>query len=257
MSKTTGAGSTGPGGGGADRPAFAGFPKDTVRFLRSLARNNSEEWLQANRARYEAAILAPARACVLAVGEALHAAGCRVVADPRVNGSIFRMARDRRFRPDALPYKTHLALMWWTGGARMTTPGFYIQIDGKRLELGVGLPEVPRAQLPAFRRWLVTGDHATRFLAAVDTGSAADVEWSLRRLARPPLEFRGLDGPRAEAVRVTGGWGSWTHEPHPPELFTEHFAGWLVTRLQPLVPFWRVFSEAASAPGAEAAPRRD
>lgn len=232
----------------AGLPTFGGFPKDTVTFLRALARNNNEEWLQTNRARYGAAILTPARGCVLAVGDALHAAGCPVVADPRVNGSIFRMARDRRFRPDALPYKTHLALMWWSRGARMTTPGFYIQIDGKRLEFGVGLPEVPREQLPAFRRWLVTGDHAVRFLAAVDVASQAGVEWSLRRLARPPIEFRDLDGPRAEAVRVTGGWGSWTLAPHPPELFSAEFAGWLVTRLRPLVPFWRIFSEALTAP---------
>ena len=37
-------------------PAFRGFPKDTVRFLRALARNNDEAWLEANRARYEAGI---------------------------------------------------------------------------------------------------------------------------------------------------------------------------------------------------------
>lgn len=227
---------------------FSGFPRDTVRFLRAIARNNNEEWLETNRPRYEAAILTPARACVVAVGDALHEAGCRVVADPRVNGSIFRMARDRRFRPDALPYKTHLALMWWASGARMTTPGFYLQIDGKGLEFGVGLPDVPREQLPAFRRWLVTHDHAARFLAAMDLASAAGVEWSLRRLARPPLEFRSLDGPRAEAVRVTGGWASWTLTPHAPELFTPDFPDWLVTRMQPLMPFWRVFTEAVRAP---------
>ena len=180
---------------------FSGFPKDTVTFLRALARNNNEEWLEANRARYEAALLTPARQCVVAVGEALHADGCRVVADPRVNGSIFRMARDRRFRPDALPYKTHLALLWWAEGVRMAQPSFYLQINGKGVELGVGLPEVPRERLPAFRRWLVEQDHATRFLAAMDVATEAGVEWTIRRLARPPLEFRGLDGDRAEAVR--------------------------------------------------------
>ena len=161
--------------GHADRPrhcAFRGFPKDTVTFLRALARNNTTEWVESHRRRYEAALLTPARQCVVAVGEALHAAGCQVVADPRVNGSIFRMASDRRFH-DALPYKTHLALMWWAEGVRMGQPSFYLQINRKGLELGVGLPEVPRDALPGFRRWLATGDHAARFLAAMADGDQA------------------------------------------------------------------------------------
>lgn len=213
-----------------------------MTFLRALARNNTEEWLEANRARYEAALLTPARQCVVAVGEALHTAGCRVEADPRVNGSIFRIARDRRFRPDAPPYKTHLAMIWWAEGVRMEQPSFYLQINGKGMELGVGLPEVPRERLPGFRRWLVQHDHATRFLEAM-RGAGADVEWTLTQLARPPIEFRGLEGPRAEAVRYRGGWGGWTLATHPPELFGPEFPAWFVERCRPLAPFWRVLAE--------------
>jgi uncharacterized protein (TIGR02453 family) len=228
-------------------PPFSGFPRDTVTFLRALARNNDDVWVEANRARYDAALLAPARPCVVAVGEALHAEGCRVVADPRVNGSIFRMARDRRFRPDAPPYKTHLALLWWAEGVRMAEPSFYVQIDGKGLELGVGLPEVPRERLPALRRWLVERDHADRFLAAMDAGTAAGAEWTVKRLARPPLEFRHLEGARAEAMRFTGGWGGWTFRGHPPALFTPDFPAWFTGTCRPLMPFWRVLTEGLAA----------
>lgn len=224
---------------------FGGFPRDTVTFLRALARTNTEEWLEANRARYEAAILTPARQCVVAVGEALHAAGCRVVADPRVNGSIFRMARDRRFRPDVPPYKTHLAMIWWAEGERMAQPSFYVQINGKGLELGVGLPEVPREQLPAFRRWLADGDHAERFLAARDLAGPDAPSWELRELARPPAEFRMVEPEaRRRAVRFIGGWGGWTLTGHPPELFTPEFPAWFVSTCRPLLPFYRVFEEA-------------
>jgi uncharacterized protein (TIGR02453 family) len=203
--------------------------------------------MAANRGRYETAILTPARQCVLAVGEALHAAGCRVVADPRVNGSIFRIARDRRFRPDALPYKTHLAIGWWAvGGQRLEQPAFYLQISGKSFELGVGLPEVPRERLPAFRRWLVQDDHAERLMAARREATAAGVEWTLRQLTRAPAEFRALQGARAEAVRYKGGWAGWTLTPHPPELFTRDFTDWLVQAYGPLVPFWRVLADGLS-----------
>lgn len=222
--------------------SFTGFPKDTPVFLRALARNNTEEWLETHRGRYDSAILTPARGAVMAVGQALHAAGCRVVADPRVNGSIFRMARDRRFRPDVPPYKTHLALIWWAEGTRMAEPSFYLQINGKGVELGVGLPAIPREDLPHFRRWLVDGDHAERLVATID--SVGDgVEWYLEQLKRVPVEFRGLDDVRSRAVRFQGGWGGWTLTGHPAELFTPGLAEWFVARTRPLMPFWRALAE--------------
>ena len=227
--------------------AFEGFPRDTVTFLRALARHNTEAWMADNRARYQAAILTPARQAVVAVGNALHEAGCRVVADPRVNGSIVRIARDRRFRPDVPPYKTHLALLWWTDGVRMEESAFYVQIGTKGIEYGVGLPEIPREVLPRFRRWLVEGDHAARLGESTTLPASAGVEWELRRLSRVPHEFRGLDDERAAAVRLIGGWGGWTRVPHPPELFTPAFPGWLVSQWEPLVPFWRVLQEGLSA----------
>ena len=69
----------------------------------------------------------------------------------------------------------------------------------------------------------------------------------MRQLARPPLEFRALEGDRAQAVRYTGGWGGWTLAAHPPELFTPACAAWLVARCRPLMPFWRVVTEGVSA----------
>ncbi|MCJ7525762.1 MAG: DUF2461 domain-containing protein, partial [Candidatus Aminicenantes bacterium] len=51
---------------------FFGFPENTVFFLRDLAANNKREWFNAHKAEYETAILAPARAFVLAMGERLR-----------------------------------------------------------------------------------------------------------------------------------------------------------------------------------------
>jgi uncharacterized protein (DUF2461 family) len=48
--------------------AAGSFPPDTASFLADLAANNSREWFEANRARYEAAYVAPGRAFVEAVG---------------------------------------------------------------------------------------------------------------------------------------------------------------------------------------------
>ena len=59
---------------------FTGFPDDAVRFLGDLRKHNDRAWFQKNRARYDEALVAPARAFVDALGERLGASvpGLRV-----------------------------------------------------------------------------------------------------------------------------------------------------------------------------------
>ena len=47
--------------------SFEGFPQDTVRFLTELTANNSKEWFDENRKRYEAVYLQPAKDFVSAM----------------------------------------------------------------------------------------------------------------------------------------------------------------------------------------------
>ncbi|MCX5862175.1 MAG: DUF2461 family protein [Deltaproteobacteria bacterium] len=49
------------------------------------------------------------------MGRALKKMSPLVVADPRVNKSIFRAFRDTRFSKDKTPYKTHLGIFFWEG----------------------------------------------------------------------------------------------------------------------------------------------
>ena len=48
--------------------SFDGFPRDGSKFLRDIVANNSKEWLDANRDRYESLIVAPNRAFVEEMG---------------------------------------------------------------------------------------------------------------------------------------------------------------------------------------------
>ena len=52
---------------------------------------------------------APAKAFVEAIGPGLRKISKTVNAEPKVNGSIFRINRDVRFSKDKSPYKTHVA----------------------------------------------------------------------------------------------------------------------------------------------------
>jgi uncharacterized protein (TIGR02453 family) len=94
---------------------FAGFRSEAFAFLDELARNNDRAWFQSHRDAYETFVLEPARDLVEALGEELRAFAPDVNADPRVGGSIMRIARDTRFAKDKRPYKTHLDLWFWEG----------------------------------------------------------------------------------------------------------------------------------------------
>src|SRR3954447_23688036 len=53
--------------------AFAGFPREGLEFLAGLAEDNSRAYFDAHRDVYEGALLAPAKAFVVALGEELRA----------------------------------------------------------------------------------------------------------------------------------------------------------------------------------------
>ena len=51
---------------------FNGFPKEGLDFLDEIISNNSKEWLDANRDRYEEYIVEPSKAYVTEMGEHLQ-----------------------------------------------------------------------------------------------------------------------------------------------------------------------------------------
>jgi uncharacterized protein (DUF2461 family) len=76
---------------------FRGFPSEALKFFSELAVNNNKPWFDDHRADYDTYVLEPSREFVLAIGERLQELAPKVMADPRVNKSIFRIYRDIRF----------------------------------------------------------------------------------------------------------------------------------------------------------------
>ena len=95
----------------------AGFTPAAVKFLAALRRHNDRAWFASQKDRCEAVRLGPARDLVNALGHRLQKKRPSLIADPRIDRSIYRLNRDTRFSPDKTPYKTHLALWLWEGGA--------------------------------------------------------------------------------------------------------------------------------------------
>lgn len=137
-------------------PDFAGFPPEGRRFLAGLALHNEKAWFDAHREAYEEHVLGPLRAFVMEAGARLRRKVPKVVADPRVGGSLFRMARDIRFSADKTPYKTWAAARLWDarGPGKETTAGFYLHFDAETMWAGGGLYRFEDDQQERYRRAL-------------------------------------------------------------------------------------------------------
>ena len=137
--------------------SFPGFPKDLVKFLRELSRNNNREWFQENKDRYKKSIVAPLCDFIVAMGPRLEKISNCYVADARPHGgSMFRIYRDVRFARDKRPYKEHAACHFrHEAGKDAHAPGFYLHIEPKEVFAGGGIWMPPNASLDKIRQAIV------------------------------------------------------------------------------------------------------
>jgi uncharacterized protein (TIGR02453 family) len=218
---------------------FAGFPKKTVTFLRDLAAHNDREWFAAHKAEYEAAVMEPARAFVPAMGERLRRLTPGIKAEPRTNGSLFRIFRDTRFSADKSPYKTNLGIYFWEGGGpRLDCSGYYFHLEPPSLILGGGLYAFSRPLLERFRRTVADPEYGPELAAIVGKLSARPgFTVSGEHYKRVPA---GYDAePEAEfLLRYTGLYAG-LEVPIPAELHSTALLDYCFDRFKPMEPLHR------------------
>jgi uncharacterized protein (TIGR02453 family) len=182
---------------------FDGFPRDAVRFLAELGKNNNRPWFQANKARYEQSVRGPAVAFIEAMSPLLERVSPFMFADPSLSGgSLMRIYRDTRFTGGKEPYKTNVGIqLRHERGEDAHAPGFYLHIDAKEFFIccGIWKPDAPtlaaiRARIAEFpQAWLAARDDR-KF---VKTWGAI---WG-ERLKRPPRGF-DADHPCIEDIKL-------------------------------------------------------
>jgi uncharacterized protein (DUF2461 family) len=101
---------------------FRGWPADATTFLAELTDDNSREFWTANTHRYRAALLEPTRALAAALAEEFGL--------PRV----FRPHVDRRFRPNADPYRTDTGIT--VAGPGGTPYAAVLSVRGLAVQVG-------------------------------------------------------------------------------------------------------------------------
>lgn len=126
------------------------FSSPGMEFMRDLAANNTREWFQANKKRYERDFKLPGRALVAEVNEVLADISPDHITPP--NRAISRINRDIRFSKDKTPYNTKL----WAGFMDQTvakghSAGFYFGFDLHGLGIGCGAWMFPKEKLESLR----------------------------------------------------------------------------------------------------------
>lgn len=142
------------------------FTRETFRFFKELSRNNRKDWMDANRERYQEAVVQPFRRLLEELSSDVLELDSRFETSGRTGPNFSRINRDTRFAKDKTPYKTQMYLKFSVpapgGGetgqlymglsANTVTAGFRIYSGGKRK--GSVLAEIGQARVQDDPGWV-------------------------------------------------------------------------------------------------------
>lgn len=140
-------------------PPFDGFPKETMRFLRDLKKNNDRDWFNANKPRYEQHVKEPMQQLLSTLAARMKGVHPEIVLEPKK--AMYRIYRDVRFSKDKSPYKTWIAAAFtFQGYDRKHDAAYYFHITPGEVGIGGGL-------------YAPMGDRLKNLRAAIDRDAAA------------------------------------------------------------------------------------
>lgn len=176
---------------------FKGFPAETHRFIRGIRKNNTKEWFDAHRSDYDEHFVAVAKGFVEAIGPRLAKLAPKVVAIPKINGSIFRINRDVRFSTDKRPYKDHLDFRFWEGEKKTANSAFFLRLSPDALYIGTGNHMTNPDQLKSLRKAVADEPTGSELAAIAKNLRKQGYEIDGKHYKRIPRDFPE-DCPAAE-----------------------------------------------------------
>ncbi len=187
----------------------------TLRFFRDLRRNNSKEWMDANRERYRSDVVAPFRALLAALAPAALKLHPGFDTTGRTGVNFSRINRDTRFANDKTPYRTQMYLAFPDPAeANEGTTQLYVGISAEAVTAG-------------FRAYAMGSAKKSPFTQVVQPRVASHPEWLMRQKKRL--------GRRYESYWYSTEKGEWTKHAGWPLESTEwkKLKGWVVRRKFP------------------------
>lgn len=198
---------------------FHGFTEKGLKFLAEVKNNNTKEWFEARRSTYDQEILEPSRAFVVEMGEHLQALVPTINADPRINGSLFRIYRDSRYHPTE-PIKQNIGFVFWQGrGKRMQSSYFYMHFNTETVLFAAGMRRFKPFMLAAYRDYLKSAGRRESLHAILEALKAKGYSLPEPRYKRYPRGFNA-DMPHAYLSLFDCMYAYTTRRPEN-EFFTE------------------------------------
>ena len=128
--------------------------KDYASFFKQLTANNSTEWFNANKKKYDQHVKEPFNQLVQEVIDLMKKSDPRINTQPK--DSVFRINRDIRFSNDKNPYKTYMAAVVSRGGRKdPSIPGIYFQVGSNEVSIVGGSFEPQKEDLEKIRKAMV------------------------------------------------------------------------------------------------------
>lgn len=123
----------------------------SIEFLRELSKNNTREWFDANRNRYEIAKKTFESFTDEIISEVRHFDS--TIGTLKAKDCAFRIFRDTRFSKDKTPYKINMGAFIARGGRKSVYAGYYLHLepDGKSFA-GGGIYMPPAESLKLVRQ---------------------------------------------------------------------------------------------------------
>lgn len=177
---------------------FAQLIPDAQTYLAELAQNNSRDWFNAHKSRYEDQLRGPALRLLDEVAQAITSRS-----GAQVSTKLFRPQRDVRFSKDKTPYKTHLHMLWHLSHAEVGSDSvgcaLFFGIDAGGGTTGGGIMGFSKAQIPRWRAAMdgTAGDEAA---ALVDILALKGFAARAPELQRTPSPY-GKAHPHGDLLR--------------------------------------------------------
>ncbi len=153
---------------------FSGFSPDTLKFLRSLNRNNNHQWFESHRQDYQEYLLSPMRSLVAELGPFMLTIDQDFEITPAVNKTISRIFRDIRFTNDKSPFR---ARIWISFKRRIKewkdSPVYYFEISPEFYRYGMGFYQASTETMERFRDAI--DNHPKEFRKAISFFSKQQV----------------------------------------------------------------------------------
>jgi uncharacterized protein (TIGR02453 family) len=161
--------------------------KELLSFLKDLKENNTREWFQKNKERYEKINAKHHDLVANLIGGISKFDNDIGLLNPK--DCVFRLYRDTRFSTNKDPYKTAIGAVFSNGGRKGVNAGYYLHLEPGNSFIGGGLWRPEPAVLKAIRYEVYNSPN--EFVEILEKTSFKKWFRQLEgeKLQRPPKDF--------------------------------------------------------------------